>query len=103
MMALETKLFDAAEFLINEATISAYLTEALESDDPREFAQALGDVARARGGMTQLARETGISREALYRSLGQDGNPELGTILKVMRALKVKLTATVSASNAVAA
>lgn len=102
-MALDSEPFDAAEFLTNEATISAYLTEALDSGDPREFAQALGDVARARGGMTQLAKETGIASEALHRALGQDGDPELGTILKVMRALKVTLTATVSVSDTVAA
>ena len=54
-------------------------------------------VARARGGMTELARNTGISREALYRALSEDGNPELGTALKVMHALGVKLSATLVA------
>jgi probable addiction module antidote protein len=56
-----------------------------------------GAVARARGGMTELARNTGISREALYRALSEDGNPELGTALKVMHALGVKLSATLVA------
>jgi len=96
-MALETKFFDAADYLKNGETISAYLTEALESDDPRLLAQALGDVARAKGGMTQLAKDTGISREALYRALGENGNPEFGTILKVLRALGVKLSASIAA------
>jgi probable addiction module antidote protein len=78
-------------------TISAYLTEALESDDPRYIAKALGAVARARGGMAQLARDTGIAREALYRALSDAGNPELGTTLKVMHALGVRLSASLVA------
>lgn len=92
-MALKTKPYDAAEFLTDEETIAAYLTEALESDDPRAIAKALGAVARARGGMAQLALDTGIAREALYRALSETGNPELGTALKVMHALGLKLTA----------
>jgi probable addiction module antidote protein len=92
-MGLKTKPYDAAEFLTDEETVSAYLTEALESDDPRAIAQALGAVARARGGMAQLARDTGIAREALYRALSDTGNPELGTALKVMHALGIKLAA----------
>jgi probable addiction module antidote protein len=95
IMTLKTKAYDAADFLTDEETVSAYLTEALESDDPRYIAKALGAVARARGGMTQLARETGIAREALYRALGEEGNPELGTALKVMHALGVRLTASI--------
>jgi probable addiction module antidote protein len=96
-MALELAPWDAAEFLTDEETIAAYLTEALESDDPKIIAKALGAVARARGGMAQLARDTGISREALYRALSENGNPELGTALKVMRALGVRLTASLVA------
>lgn len=87
---------DAADFLTDEETISAYLTEALRSDDPRCIAKALGAVARARGGIAQLARQTGIAREALYRALGDAGNPELGTALKVMHALGVRLTASMT-------
>jgi probable addiction module antidote protein len=96
-MALKTTVFDEANYLIDEETISAYLKEALESDDPREIAQALGAVARARGGIAQLARETGLSREALYRALSETGNPELGTVLKVLHALGVKLSASLVA------
>ncbi|HEV2322580.1 MAG TPA: addiction module antidote protein [Terracidiphilus sp.] len=96
-MALKIKPYDAAEFLIDDETVSAYLTEALESDDPRCITKALGTVARARGGMAQLARETGIARETLYRALSDTGNPELGTALKVMHALGVRLTARLSA------
>ena len=82
-MGIRTKAYDAAEFLTDDETISAYLTEALESDDPRYIAKALGAVARARGGIAQLARET--------------GNPELGTVLKVVHALGVRLSATLVA------
>ncbi len=96
-MPLKFKPFDAAEFLTDDETIAAYLTEALEGDDPRSIAKALGAVARARGGMAQLARETGIAREALYRALSETGNPELGTALKVMHALGVHLTARLTA------
>lgn len=96
-MTLETAPWDAAEFLTDEEAISAYLTEALESDDPRIIAKSLGAVARARGGMAQLARDTGITREALYRALSDTGNPELGTALKVMHALGIQLTATMGA------
>jgi probable addiction module antidote protein len=94
---IKTKPYDVAEFLTDPETIAAYLTEALESDDPRYVAKALGAVARARGGMAQLARETGITRESLYRALSETGNPELGTALKVMRALGVRLTASLTA------
>jgi probable addiction module antidote protein len=96
-MALKIKPFDAAEYLSDVETIAAFLTEALASDDPSEIAQALGIVAKARGGIAQLARETGITREALYRALSDTGNPELGTVLKVLRALGVRLTATMVA------
>ena len=96
-MAIKTQPYDAADFLTDEETISAYLTEALEGDDPRYFAKALGAIARARGGMAQLARDTGIAREALYRALSDTGNPELGTALKVMHALGVRLSASITA------
>jgi len=96
-MTIRTAPFDVADFLTDDETIAAFLTEALESDDPRFIAKALGAVARARGGMTELARSTGISREALYRALSGDCNPELSTVLKVMRALGVKLSASMVA------
>ena len=96
-MAIKTKRYDTADFLTDDETVASYLTEALESDDPRYIAKALGAVARARGGMAQLARETGIAREALYRALSETGNPELGTALKVIRALGIRLTASIAA------
>ena len=96
-MSIETVPWDAADYLTDDETISGYLTEALESNEPRYIAKALGAVARARGGMTELARSTGISREALYRALSEDGNPELGTVLKVIHALGIRLSATLVA------
>lgn len=92
-MAIKTGPYDPADFLSDNETIVAYLTEALDSGDPRAIAKALGAVARARGGMAKLSRETGIAREALYRALSETGNPELGTALKVMRALGLRLIA----------
>jgi probable addiction module antidote protein len=96
-MRVKTEPHDPADFLTDKETISEYLTAALESDDPRVIAKALGAVARARGGMTQLARDTGIAREALYRALSDNGNPELGTILKVVHALGIRLSASPAA------
>ena len=85
--------WDAADQLRTRAQIVAYLEACMEDggDDPAFIAAALGDIARARG-MSQLARATGLTREGLYKSLAPDGNPSLGTILKVMKALGLKLT-----------
>jgi len=88
---LGVRRFDASEYLRDEADVAAYLQAAAAEDDPRVFAAALGDVARARG-MSDLARKTGITREALYRSLSADGNPELLTLTKVLRAFGMRLT-----------
>jgi probable addiction module antidote protein len=85
--------WDAADHLRTKAQVAAYLEACMEAggDDPAFIAAALGDVVRARG-MSQLARATGLTREGLYKSLAPDGNPSLGTILKVMKALGLKLT-----------
>jgi probable addiction module antidote protein len=91
-MALETKIWDPAEHLDSDEAIAAYMDAAMQDGDPALFAAALGDVARAHG-MSKIARETGLSRESLYRSLAPGGNPEFGTILRVMRALGLRLTA----------
>src|SRR5258708_2210952 len=87
---LGIRRFDTAEYLNSEADIAAYLEAVLAEDDLRLLVAALGDVARARG-MTQLARDTGLSREALYRALSTEGNPELATVTKVLRALGLRL------------
>lgn len=74
--------------------MAAYLDACLEEagDDPAFIAHALGIIARAKG-MTQLARDTGLARENLYKALSSEGNPEFGTILKVIKALGLKLHA----------
>jgi probable addiction module antidote protein len=84
--------FDAAKYLTNRKVIAAYVTEALESGDAELVAIAIGDVARARG-MTEIAKEAGLSREHLYRALSAGGNPEFGTVLKALSALGMQLTA----------
>ncbi len=91
-MTVETLSFDSARHLETEEDIALYLEAVLAEDDPALLCHALGQVARAKG-MTQLARETGLAREALYRALSADGNPELATVMKVMRALGVRLSA----------
>lgn len=88
---LGVRRFDAADHLLDERDIAAYLQAALAEDDPRVLTAALGAIARARG-MTQLARDTGLSREALYRSLSEGGNPEIGTVSKVLRAFGMRLS-----------
>ncbi len=94
-MALKTFPYDSAEFLEDDAAIVAYLEEAMkiatEDSDPSSLAEALGTVARARG-MSQIAKDTGLSRESLYKALGAEGNPEFGTVLKVLQSLGLKLS-----------
>ena len=82
--------FDAADYLDNEETIAAYLTAALEDENPDKFHVAVKDVARARG-MTQLAKDTGLGRESLYKALAPGAKPRYDTLLKVLRALGVSL------------
>ncbi|WP_088308874.1 addiction module antidote protein [Novosphingobium sp. B 225] len=89
-MSISTKVWDAAEFLGSDSDIRHYLEAAFEDGDPALIRHAFNTVARARG-MTALSRETGISREALYKAFGENGNPTLDTLLKVTRALGVRL------------
>lgn len=87
-------LFDAAEYLKSPEEMAAYLDACLE-DDPGDgslIRAALNDIARARG-MTQVARDAGIGRESLYKALGEQGNPEFATVMKVIQALGFKLHA----------
>lgn len=91
-MAIETTLFDAAEILDDPASQAELLADAFESGNATYIAQALGVVARARG-MSEIAREAGVTREALYKALSERGDPRLSTLLGVARALGVKLSA----------
>jgi probable addiction module antidote protein len=92
-MALKTKRWDPAEHLGTDEAVVAYIDAALEDGDPAIIAAVLGDVARARG-MSQVARETGLSRESLYKALSAEGNPEFSTVVRVMKALGLRLAAT---------
>jgi|ERR1039458_1263301 probable addiction module antidote protein len=89
----KTSLFDSADYLDSTEAINAYMEEALETDDPAFIAQALGTIARSRG-MSQIAKKAGLSRESLYKALSTDGNPEFGTVIRVMQALGLKLSIT---------
>lgn len=93
MAKVKTKRWDPAEHLDSEEDMAAYLEAALEDGDPALIAAALGDIARAQG-MSQIARKTGLGRESLYKALSPDGNPEFSTVLKVVRALGLRLHAT---------
>jgi probable addiction module antidote protein len=86
--------YDVAEHLRTPQEMAAYLDAWLEAapDDASGIARALGDIARAKG-MSQVAREAGLSRESLYRALSEGGNPSFATVLKVARALGVRLHA----------
>ncbi|RGJ46796.1 putative addiction module antidote protein [Olsenella sp. TM06-36] len=95
MEAKKAAAYDAAEFLDTDEDIVAYLNAALEDGDPSLVSAALGDVARARG-MTQLAHETGITRDGLYKALSPSGNPSFATVQKVVRALGYKLDVAVA-------
>ena len=90
----KTSSYDVAEHLRTPEEMAAYLDAWLEEapDDAVGIAKALGNIARAKG-MTQVAKDAGLSRESLYRALGADGNPSFATVLKVAKALGVKLHA----------
>jgi len=89
--------YDAAAYLKSDEDMAAYLEAAMDEsgDDAALLATALGNIARARG-MMQLAKDTGLTREGLYKALSAEGNPSLGTIFKVMKALGLKLAPQVS-------
>lgn len=90
-MTTETAPYDTAEFLTTREDIAAYLEAVFEDGDTALIAHALGTVARAEG-MTDLAKQVGMSRPSLYKALSADGHPEFATVLKVIRALGLKLT-----------
>jgi probable addiction module antidote protein len=87
-----SKPYDVADYLDSPEMIAAYLTEALESADAAVIAMAIGAVARAKG-MSEIAEKAGVSRENLYRALGGQAKPELGTIIKVLQAMDISLVA----------
>ncbi|MBN9132774.1 MAG: putative addiction module antidote protein [Nitrosospira multiformis] len=86
--------WDVVEHLKTDEDMALYFEACLEEGDPALITAALGDIARAKG-MSQVARDTGISREGLYKALSGEGNPEFATVLKVVKALGLKLHVTV--------
>lgn len=88
--------YDAAEFLETDEDIVAYLNAALGDEDPSLVSAALGDIARARG-MTQLAKDAGVTRDGLYKALSPSGNPSFSTVQKVVKALGYKIDVVLSA------
>ena len=91
-MAEKLTTYDPAAALVDDEEIAAFMADAFESGDAGYIANALGIVARAKG-MTQIAQQTGLSREQLYRSFSAAGNPTLKTTLSVMKALGIDLIA----------
>lgn len=90
MAKTQTRPWDITEHLETEDDMAAYLEAVLEDGDPALVAAALGDIARAKG-MAMIARETGLGRESLYKALSPGGNPEFATVLKVVKALGLRL------------
>ena len=86
-----TRPYDSAEYLTSDAAIHAYMENALETNDPASIAKALGTIARARG-MSRIAKKAGLSRESLYKALTTEGNPEFGTVIRVLHALGLKFS-----------
>lgn len=91
MTRIETLPFDAARYLTDPREQAALLSDAFASGDPAYITTALGTIARARG-MSELARETGISREGLYKALSPTGDPRLSTLLGILKALNLQLS-----------
>jgi probable addiction module antidote protein len=92
MMAEKLTTYDPAEDLLSDEGIGVFMEEAFKTEDAAYIAHALGVVARAKG-MTQIAKDIGLSREQLYRSFSENGNPTLKTTIAVMKALGIELTA----------
>jgi probable addiction module antidote protein len=89
---VRTTRFDAAEYLDTVERQAAYITAALETGDPAFVRDALGLVARARG-MTEIAKSAELNRESLYKALGEAGNPEFATVMRILRAMGMRLSA----------
>lgn len=92
MAKTKTRPYDVAEHLETGEDMVAYLEAALEDGDPAVIVHAIGNIARARG-MSQIARDAGLGRASLYKALSPEGNPEFATVLKVVKALGIRLHA----------
>lgn len=92
MTTAKLERYDVTDFLQDEADVIAYLNAAFDDGHPEVIAHAIGNIARKRG-MSRIARECGLGRESLYKSLSERGNPEFGTILSVLKAIGIRLRA----------
>jgi len=92
---VKTTKWDAVDYLKTDEDMANYLEAAIEDGDPALISAALGDIAKAKG-MSQVARKAGLGRESLYKALSPNGNPEFATILKVVKALGLRLHASTS-------
>lgn len=90
-MGLKTTRFDPADYIETAEDVRFYLEAAMEGNDPKHIASALGDVARSTG-MSEIARKTGLGRQALYNALSENGNPTLETLTAVLDALGLELS-----------
>ena len=94
MSKVITRPYDSADYIGSPEAAAAFLEAALEDGDPQIIAAALGDIARSKG-VAMIAEQTGLAREALYKSLSADGNPRLTTLLGVLKAMGLRLSVTV--------
>ena len=92
---MELKKFDVIDFLDSDEALVEYLNAALAENDPKHFAKALGNVARAKG-MSSISEVSGVGRQSLYRALSEEGNPRIDTLFKTLEALNVRLAITAS-------
>ncbi|KAA0698188.1 putative addiction module antidote protein [Neorhizobium sp. P12A] len=92
-MTLKTERWDIGKHLDSDEKIALFLEAIFEEGDPSTIAAAIGEVARAKG-MSQIAKDAGLSRENLYRALSSEGNPEFGTIMRVIKAMGFDLHVT---------
>lgn len=92
---MELKKFDVIDFLDSDEALVEYLNAALAENDPKYFAKALGNVARAKG-MSSISEVSGVGRQSLYRALSEEGNPRIDTLFKTLEALNVRLAITAS-------
>lgn len=90
-MGIKTIPFDPADYLNSKADVVDWLKVWMEDGSPDEIAKAIGDIARSKG-MTEIARTTGLGRQALYKALSENGNPTLGTLMAVLDALGLQLS-----------
>ena len=90
---MKLKKFDVVDFLDNDEAMIEYLNVALETNDPKYFTKALGNVARAKG-MSSISDASGLGRQSLYRALSDEGNPRIDTLFKVLDTLNIRLAIT---------